>query len=137
MTAMTVIADKLKDIVSTSFSAVAFVTGDTPEQLALGKALPPGIQLPCVLIMPGEGLCTDSTLTRRRQFHLVLIDILKTGGDARAKAVWAKFDTLLELFPAEGLQSGEVVFLPESTRMLECSDGRAAACLTVAAVFPS
>ena len=137
MTDMTDIADALKDIVSASFDAVGFVTGDTPEQLALGKALPPGIRPPCVLIMPGEGICTDSTLTRRRQFHLVLVDMLKSGGDARAKAVWARFDALLELFPADGTQYGEVVFLPESSRMLECSDGRAAACLTVAAVFPS
>jgi len=137
MTAMTVIADALKDIVSASFDTVGFVTGDTPEQFALGKAMPPGIRPPCVLILPGEGTCTDSTLTRRREFHLVLVDMLKSGGDTRAKAVWTRFDTLLELFPADGVQSGEVVFLPESTRMLECSDGRAAACLTVAAVFPS
>lgn len=137
MTAMTAIADALKDIVSASFDTVAFATGDTPEQLAPGKVLPPGIRPPCVLIMPGEGICTDSTLTRRRLFHLVLVDMLKSGGDTRAKAIWTKFDALLELFPAEGTQSGEVVFLPESSRMLECADGRAAACLTIAAVFPS
>ena len=137
MTAMTEIADALKDIVSASFSSVAFATGDTPEQIALGKALPPGVRPPCVLIMPGEGICTDSTLTRRREFHLVLIDLLKTGGDDRAKAVWTQFDALLELFPADGTQSGDAVFLPESSRMLECADGRAAACLTIAAVFPS
>ena len=137
MTAMTTIAESLKDIVSSAFPAVAFMTGDTPEQAALGKSLPSGIRPPCVLIMPGEGFCSDGVLTRRRQFHLVLFDLLETSGDARATAVWTKFDALLDLFPAEGTQSGDVVFLPESTRMLECTDGRAAACLTVAAVFPA
>ena len=137
MTAMTTIANTLKTIVAQSFDAVGYVTGETPEQVALGKRLPAGTRPPCVLILPGEGFCTDSTLTRRRQFHLVLIDRLNGAGDARATALWTKFDTLLALFPAEGRQSGEVVFLPESSRMLECTDGRAAACLTVAAVFPS
>ena len=137
MTAMTTIADKLKTIVSGSFASVGFVTGDTPEQIALGRFLPAGTRPPCVLILAGEGFCTDSTLTRRRQFHLILIDQLNGSGDARATALWTKFDALLALFPAEGTQSGEVVFLPESSRMLECTDGRATACLTVAAVFPS
>ena len=137
MTAMTTIADTLKAIVAQSFDTVGFVTGDTPEQVALGKRLPAGTRPPCVLILPGEGFCTDSTLTRRRQFHLVLIDRLNGSGDARATALWTKFDTLLALFRADGTQSGEVFFLPETSRMLECADGRAAACLTVAAVFPS
>ena len=137
MTAMTAIADTLKSIVSEAFSSVGFVTADTPEQVALGNSLPAGTMPPCVLIMAGEGACTDSTLTRRRQFHLILIDRLNGSGDARATALWTKFDALLALFPAEGTQSGEVVFIPESSRMLECTDGRAAACLTVAAVFPS
>ena len=137
MTAMTTIADTLKNIVSQEFASVGFVTGDTPEQVALGKRLPAGTRPPCVLILQGVGFCTDSTLTRRRQFHLILIDRLNGSGDARATALWTKFDTLLALFPADGTQSGEVIFLPESTRMLECADGRAAACLTVAAVFPS
>ena len=137
MTALTTIADTLKTIVSQEFASVAFTTGDTPEQVALGKALPAGTIPPCVLILAGEGLLTDSTLTRRHQFHLVLIDRLNGSGDTRATAVWTKFDALLALFPADGTQSGDVVFLPESSRMLECSDGRAAACLTVAAIFPS
>ena len=137
MTAVTAIADTLKNIVAEAFSTVVLATGDMPEQVALGKSLPAGTRPPCVLILAGEETCTDSTLTRRRQFHLVLIDRLNGSGDARATALWTKFDTLLALFPAEGTQSGEVVFLPESSRMLECTDGRAAACLTVAAVFPS
>lgn len=137
MTAMTTVADKLKTIVAGEFASVGFVTGDTPEQIALGKRLPAGTRPPCVLILAGEGFCTDSTLSRRHQFHLVLIDQLNGSGDARATAVWTKFDALLALFPAEGTQSGDVVFLPESSRMLECTDGRAAACLTVAAIFPS
>ena len=137
MTAMTTVADKLKTIVAGEFASVGFVTGDTPEQIALGKSLPAGTRPPCVLILAGEGFCTDSTLTRRRQFHLVLIDRLNGSGDARATALWTKFDTLLALFPADGTQSGDVVFLPESSRMLECADGRAAACLTVAVIFPS
>ena len=137
MTAITTIADTLKTIVSQEFASVGFVTGDTPEQIALGKSLPAGTRPPCVLILAGEGFCTDSTLTRRRQFHLVLIDRLNGSGDARATALWTKFDTLLALFPADGTQSGDVVFLPESSRMLECADGRAAACLTVAVIFPS
>ena len=47
------------------------------------------------------------------------------------------FDTLQELFPSEGLQSGDIVFIPESFRLLDCPDARAAACLTVAALSPS
>ena len=137
MTAITTIADTLKTIVSQEFASVGFVTGDTPEQIALGKSLPAGTRPPCVLILAGEGLCTDGTLTRRNQFHLVLIDQLNGSGDTRATAVWTKFDALLALFPADGTQSGDVVFLPESSRMLECTDGRAAACLTVTAIFPS
>ena len=137
MTAMTTVADKLKTIVAGEFASVGFVTGDTPEQIALGKSLPAGTRPPCVLILAGEGVCADGALTRRLQFHLVLIDQLNGSGDARAAAVWTKFDALLALFPANGTQSGDVVFFPESSRMLECTDGRAAACLTVVAVFPS
>ena len=137
MTAVTAIADTLKNIVAEAFSTVVLATGDMPEQVALGKSLPAGTRPPCVLILAGEGACTDSTLTRRRQFHLVLIDRLNGSGDARATALWTEFDTLLALFPADGTQSGDVVFLPESSRMLECADGRAAACLTVAVIFPS
>ena len=137
MTAIATIADALKAVVAQTFDSVCFATGDTPEQIALGKSLPAGTRPPCVLILPGEGFCTDSTLTRRRQFHLVLIDRLNGSGDARATALWTKFDALLALFPADGTQSGEVVFLPESSRMLECADGRAAACLTVAVILPS
>ena len=122
MTAMTTVADKLKTIVSGAFASVVFVTGDTPEQVALGRSLPAGTRPPCVLILAGEGFCTDSTLTRRRQFHLILVDRLSGSGDARARAVWTKFDTLLALFPADGTLSGDVVFLPESSRMLECTD---------------
>ena len=137
MTAMTTVAEALKTIVAEAFPSAGFVTGETPEQIALGSSLPAGTTPPCVLILAGEGFCTDGTLSRRRQFHLVLIDALNGSGDARAAALWTKFDTLLALFPAAGTQSGEIVFVPESSRMLECTDGRAAACLTVAAVFPS
>ena len=133
----TSLANALKSIVAAAFSDVRFVTGDTPEQVALGKSLPPGTKPPCILILAGEGSCTDSTLTRRQMFHLVLIDRLNGSGDTRATAVWTKFDTLLSLFPAEGTPSGEAVFFPESSRMLECTDGRAAACLTIAAAYPA
>ena len=109
MTAVTAIADTLKNIVAEAFSTVVLATGDMPEQVALGKSLPAGTRPPCVLILAGEETCTDSTLTRRRQFHLVLIDRLNGSGDARATALWTKFDVLLALFPAEGMQSGEVV----------------------------
>ena len=131
------VANALKTLVSATFPSVGLVTAATPETAVQTKSLPAGLRPPCVLILAGEEACTDRTLTRRRQFHLVLIDRLNGSGDARATALWTKFDTLLALFPAEGTQSGEVVFLPESSRMLECSDGRAAACLTIAAVFPS
>ena len=138
MTTWTDIAEMLKTIVSASFSSVGFATGETPELVAQGKTMPGGIRPPCVLILAGGGFRADSTVTRCRMFHLVLIDVLNaSGGEVRAAEVWTKFDALLALFPAEGRQSGEVVFLPETTRMLECTDGRAAACLTVAAVFPS
>lgn len=138
MTTWTDIADALKSIVSASFSSVGFATGETPESLAQGKSMPAGIVPPCVLILAGAGFRADNTLTRGRLFHLVLIDSLSSsGGDGRATELWAKFDTLLGLFPAGGTQSGEIAFLPVSSRMLECADGRAAACLTVSAVFPS
>ena len=97
MTAMTTVADKLKTIVAGEFASVGFVTGDTPEQIALGKSLPAGTRPPCVLILAGEGVCADGALTRRLQFHLVLIDQLNGSGDARAAAVWTKFDALLAL----------------------------------------
>ena len=137
MTAMLDVANLLKNHVAGSFPSVRFVTCGTPEEAVNGKSLPGGIRPPCVLILAGEGAHTDSTLTRRQQFHLILIDSMKGTGDARATAVWSKFDELQALFPASGLQSGEAVFLPESFRMLESADGRAAACLTVAALVPA
>ena len=137
MTAMLDVANLLKNHVAGSFPAVRFVTCGTPEEAVNGKSLPGGIRPPCVLILAGEGAHTDSTLTRGQQFHLILIDSLKGTGDARAAAVWSKFDELRAQFPPDGMQSGEVVFLPESFRMLESADGRAAACLTVAALVPA
>lgn len=137
MTATLTVANTLKTIVSASFPATGFVICGTPEQAAAGKSLPGGIRPPCVLILAGDGICTDSTLTRRQQFHLVLVDVLKGPGDARATAVWARFDTLMALFPPEGLRSGEIVFIPESFRLLECADARAAACLTLTAATPA
>ena len=63
--------------------------------------------------------------------------MLAGNSDARTAAALGRFDTLQELFPADGLQSGDAVFIPESFRLLDCPDGRAAACLTIAALSPS
>ena len=112
MTASTLtVANALKSLVSASFPAVGFVTAATPETAVLAKSLPAGLRPPCVLILAGDGAYTDSTLTRRQQFHLILIDLLAGTGDA--------------------------VFIPESFHLLDCPDGRAAACLTIAALSPS
>ena len=137
MTAATLtVANALKSLVSTTFPAVGFVTAATPETAVQAKSLPAGLLPPCVLILAGDGVYTDSTLTRRQQFHLILIDVLAGTNDARTAAL-GRFDTLQGLFPAEGLQSGDIVFIPESFRLLDCPDARAAACLTVAALSPS
>lgn len=137
MIATKTIADTLKNIVATSFSSVECVTGGSPERAAAGKSLPSGLRPPCVLIMAGDGIWTDDTLTKRQKFHLVLIDLLKGTGRARTDAAWTQFDALQALFPPDGVQSGGIVFLPESFRLLECSDARAAACLTVSASSPA
>ena len=137
MTATLTVANTLKSLVATSFPSVGFATGGTPEQAAAGKSLPGGLKPPCVLILAGDGICTDSTLTRRQRFHLVLIDVLKGTGDARAIAAWTQADALQALFPPEGTQSGDIVFIPESFRLMECSDARAAACLTLTASAPA
>ena len=138
MTAATLtVANMLKSIVSATFSAVGFVTAATPETAVQAKSLPAGLRPPCVLILAGDGVYTDSTLTRRQQFHLILIDVLAGTNDARTAAALGRFDSLQELFPAEGLQSGDIVFIPESFRLLDCPDSRAAACLTVAALSPT
>jgi len=131
------LANTLKDLVSASFPSAGFVTGGTPEQAAAGKSLPHGLRPPCLLILAGDGVSADSTLTRRQRFHLVLIDVLKGSGDARTASAWTRFDTLQALFPQEGTCSGEIVFIPESFRLLECSDARAAICLTLIAATPS
>ncbi len=131
------VANALKNLVSTSFPAVGFVTAGTPETAVLAKSLPAGLRPPCVLILAGDGAYKDSTLTRRQQFHLILIDVLAGTNDARTAAALGRFDALQALFPADGLSSGDVVFLPDSFRLLDCPDGRAAACLTVAAMSPS
>ena len=136
-TATLTIANTLKNLVSAEFPAVGFVTGGTPETAVQGKSLPAGLRPPCVLILAGDGLFTDSTLTRRQQFHLILIDLLAGSGDTRTAAALGRFDALQAMFPAEGLQSGDIVFIPESFRLLDCPDARAAACLTVAALAPS
>ena len=131
------IANELKTLVGTVFSAVGLASASTPEVAVQGKSLPAGLRPPCVLILAGEGVYTDSTLTRRQQFHLILIDLLAGNNDARTAAALGRFDSLQELFPPEGLQSGDIVFIPESFRLLDCPDARAAACLTVAALSPS
>lgn len=131
------IANALKSIVAESFPAVGFASASTPELAVQGKSLPAGLRPPCVLILAGEGAYTDSTLTRRQQFHLILIDLLAGSNDARTAAALGRFDALQELFPADGLQSGDAVFIPESFRLLDCPDARAAACLTLAALSPS
>jgi hypothetical protein len=136
-TATLTIANTLKNLVAASFPAVGFVTAGTPETAVQGKFLPAGLRPPCVLILAGDGNFTDSTLTRRQQFHLILIDLLSGSGDARTAAALGRFDTLQEMFPADGLQSEDIVFIPESFRLLDCPDARAAACLTVAATIPT
>ena len=137
MTATATIAENLKTRVTSSFAATGFVAGATPEQIAAGRSIPPGLMPPCVLILAGDGAIEDSTLTRRQRFQLVLIDRLKERGDARAVSAWTQFDTLQALFPQDGVEVSGTVFLPESFRVLECADNRAAACLTVAAVTPA
>ena len=131
------VANALKSIVAASFPAVGFASASTPELAVQGKSLPAGLRPPCVLILAGEGAYTDSTLTRRQQFHLILIALLAGSNDARTAAALGRFDALQELFPADGLQSGDAVFIPESFRLLDCPDARAAACLTLAALSPS
>ena len=137
MTATATIAENLKTRVSGTFPATGFAAGITPEQIAAGRSVPPGLMPPCVLILAGDGAVEDGTLTRRQRFQLVLIDRLKGRGDARATSVWTQFDALQALFPQDGVEVGGTVFLPESFRVLECADNRAAACLTVAAVTPA
>ncbi len=138
MTAATLtVANALKTLVSATFPSAGFVTAATPETAVQTRSLPAGLRPPCVLILAGDGVYTDSTLTRRQQFHLILIDVLAGTNDARTAAALGRFDTLQEMFPAEGLQSGDIVFIPESFRLLDCPDARAAACLTVAALSPS
>ena len=131
------VANELKALVAETFPAVGFVTAGTPETAVQSRSLPAGLRPPCVLILAGDGVYTDSTLTRRQQFHLILIDVLAGNNDARTAAALGRFDTLQELFPPEGLQSGDIVFIPESFRLLDCPDARAAACLTIAALSPS
>ena len=131
------VANELKALVAETFPAVGFVTAGTPETAVQARSLPAGLRPPCVLILAGDGVYTDSTLTRRQQFHLILIDVLAGNNDARTAAALGRFDTLQELFPPEGLQSGDIVFIPESFRLLDCPDSRAAACLTIAALSPS
>ena len=64
MTAATLtVANALKSIVSATFSAVGFVTAATPETAVQAKHLPAGLRPPCVLILAGDGVYTDSTLT--------------------------------------------------------------------------
>ena len=137
MTATATIAENLKTRVSGTFPATGFAAGVTPEQIAAGRSVPPGLMPPCVLILAGDGEVEDSALTRRQRFQLVLIDLLKGRGDARAVSAWTQFDTLQALFPQDGVELSGTVFLPESFRVLECADNRAAACLTVAAVAPA
>ena len=138
MTAATLtVANALKTLVSATFPSAGFVTAATPETAVQARSLPAGLRPPCVLILAGDGAYTDSTLTRRQQFHLILIDLLAGTGDARTAAALGRFDALQELFPAEGLSSGDAVFIPESFRLLDCPDGRAAACLTIATLSPS
>ena len=137
MTATATIAENLKTRVSGTFPGTGFAAGVSPEQIAAGRSIPPGLMPPCVLILAGDGAVEDSTLTRRQRFQLVLIDRLKGRGDARAVSAWTQFDTLQALFPQDGVEVGGTVFLPESFRVLECADNRAAACLTVAAVTPA
>ena len=131
------IATTLKTIVAASFPAVGLASASTPELAVQGRSLPAGLRPPCVLILAGDGIYTDSTLTRRQQFHLILIDLLAGSDDARTAAALGRFDALQELFPPDGLQSGDVGFIPESFRLLDCPDARAAACLTIAALSPS
>ena len=131
------VANELKALIAETFPVVRFVTAGTPETAVQARSLPAGLRPPCVLILAGDGVYTDSTLTRRQQFHLILIDVLAGNNDARTAAALGRFDALQELFPAEGLRSGDIVFLPESFRLLDCPDARAAACLTVAALSPS
>ena len=138
MTAATLtIANALKALVADAFPSVGFATAGTPELAVQGKSLPAGLRPPCVLILAGEGNYTDSTLTRRQQFHLILIDLLAKSDNDRTAAALGQFDVLQELFPPEGMQSGDVVFLPESFRLLDCPDARAAACLTITAMSPT
>ena len=131
------VANELKALIAETFPVVRFVTAGTPETAVQARSLPAGLRPPCVLILAGDGVYTDSTLTRRQQFHLILIDVLAGNNDARTAAALGRFDAIQELFPAEGLRSGDIVFLPESFRLLDCPDARAAACLTVAALSPS
>ena len=137
MTATATIAENLKTRVSGTFASTGFLAGATAEQIAAGRSIPLGLMPPCVLILAGDGVVEDSTLTRRQRFQLLLIDLLKGRGDARAVSVWTQFDTLQALFPQDGVEVGGTVFLPESFQVLECADNRAAACLTVAAVTPA
>lgn len=136
-TATLTVANTLKTIVAAAFPAVGLASASTPELAVQGKSLPAGLTPPCVLILAGDGAYTDSTLTRRQQFHLILIDLLAASDDARTAAALGRFDALQDLFPPEGMQSGDIVFIPESFRLLDCPDARAAACLTIAALSPS
>ena len=101
MTASTLtVANALKALVSASFPAVGFVTAGTPETAVQARSLPAGLRPPCVLILAGDGVYTDSTLTRRQQCHLILIDVLAGTNDARTAAALGRFDALQQLFPA-------------------------------------
>lgn len=126
------IAADLRAILGGTFRTVRLTAMQTVEQFAQElRAINPE-RLPGVIVAyDGGTFCGENTMLESR-FTLVVVDRFKADSDDRVLSLFQAAETLLTLFPPDGLSHQGVFYLPEDCTA--ATPDRQYACLAIGIV---
>jgi len=106
------IATDLKTRLNTVFSDVRISAVQTGEQMLQELSALSVQKLPAVLIVFESCIFYAENTLRESKISLVLIDRFKAGSDSRATSVLQSAESLITLFPPDGITVNDVFYIP-------------------------
>lgn len=112
MRALNDIATDLKTRLETVFGNVRISSVQTGEQMLQELSALAVQKLPAVLIVFENYMFYNDNTLREHKISLVLIDRFKAASDSRSTSVLAAAESLITLFPPDGITLNEVFYVP-------------------------